>query len=563
MMGAPALNLTPQEFAAAFPFHIVLDDRLRVLQTGSVLARLCPQLTEGSALAEQFSVQRPALQAMDFDALLTQRHSLFVLRHRDGGLLLRGEIVAQGRVLFFLGSPWVTAMTDVARIGLSLSDFAVHDPAVDLLFLLQTKNKALADAQELSHRLKEQKDNLKVAMLATEVAEQASRTKSEFLAMMSHEIRTPMNGVLGMLDHLLDGELSQPQRHCAATAAKSGKSLLGIIDDILDFSKVEAGKLELESIDFCLRRTVGDAVELLSYQAGEKAIAVDVDVAAEVPDALRGDPARIRQVLVNYLGNAIKFSFSGRVAVRALLQDETITHATIRLEVTDSGIGIDAAKQPGLFEPFTQADASTTRKYRGTGLGLAICKKLTALMGGEVGVASEMGRGSTFWFTVCLEKGDASPVQRPEPASSPVSFQGHVLVCEDDPVNQLVAQLHLVALGCTVDLVDNGVAAIEAAARKHYDLAMLDMRLPDMDGLDICRAIRAQQGSGARLPIVIWTASMLGADHGRAAAAGADAMLGKPFEPAALKRTLSRFLVAGDACATPSPASIATEDLRT
>ena len=555
-MCAAALNLSPQEFAAAFPFHMVLDEQLRVLQTGVVLGRLCPRLTEGVTLGDHFSVQRPVLQSIDFDALLRHPNSLFVLHHRERPLRLRGEIVAQGRHLFFLGSPWVTGMPDVQRIGLSLNDFAVHDPAVDLLFLLQTKNKALADAQELSRRLREQKDNLKVAMMATEVAEQANRTKSEFLAVMSHEIRTPLNGVLGMLDYLLADTLTPDQRHCAATAAKSGKTLLGIIDDILDFSKVEAGKLELESIDFSLRRTVGDAIELLEYQAREKGLDVELDIACETPDDLRGDPARIRQVLINYLGNAIKFSHSGRVSVRSSLLDETETHATIRLEVQDAGIGIDETTQRTLFEPFTQADASTTRRYKGTGLGLAICKKLAGLMGGEVGVCSEVGRGSTFWFSVRLEKGGATEPVPSRFADVPESFSGHLLICEDDPVNQLVAKLHLNALGLTVDVVDNGAAAVAAAARKHYDLAMLDMLLPDMDGLDACRAIRAQPCEGARLPIVIWTASMLGVDYGRATEVGADAVLGKPFELSALKQILSRFLVAHEAL----PAQAATQD---
>jgi signal transduction histidine kinase/CheY-like chemotaxis protein len=546
MMGAAVLNLSAPAFAAAFPFHMVLDDGLRVLQTGAVLSRLCPKLIEGAALVDHFVIQRPVMPRVDFDALVKHHDSLFVLHHRDGPLRLRGEIVAQGRHLFFLGSPWVTGMTDLQQIGLSLNDFAVHDPAVDMLFLLQTKNKALADAQELSRRLREQKDNLKVAMLATEVAEQANRTKSEFLAVMSHEIRTPLNGVLGMLDYLLADELSAKQRHCAATAAKSGKTLLGIIDDILDFSKVEAGKLELETIDFSLRRTVGDVIELLEFQAREKGLEIDLEIAAETPDDLKGDPARIRQVLVNYLGNAIKFSHSGRVSVRSSVLDETDTHATIRLEVQDAGIGIAATAQRTLFEPFTQADASTTRRYKGTGLGLAICKKLASLMGGEVGVRSEVGHGSTFWFSVRLQKGAATAPAPAGSANARETFSGHLLICEDDPVNQLVAKLHLNALGLTVDIVDNGAAAVAAAARKHYDLAMLDMRLPDMDGLDACRVIRAQQRDGGHLPIVIWTASMLGVDYGRAAEVGADAVLGKPFELDALKQLLSRFLIAHD-----------------
>jgi len=554
-MVAPALNLSPQEFAAAFPFHIVLDEHLHVMQTGAVLSRLCPGLIEGASLGEHFLIQRPVLQRMDFDALRRQRDALFVLRYRKGSLCLRGEIVVQERHLFFLGSPWVTDMTDVNRIGLSLKDFAVHDPAVDLLFLLQTKNKALADTQELSLRLKKQKDDLRVAMLAAEVAEQSNRTKSEFLAVMSHEIRTPLNGVLGMLDHLLTSELSPHQQGCAATAAKSGKTLLGIIDDILDFSKVEAGKLELECVDFGLRRAAVDAVELLAYQAGEQGLTIELDIAPEVPDDLRGDPARIRQVLVNYLGNAIKFSSAGPVAVRVHLIDEAATHATIRLEVQDHGIGIEHCKQATLFEPFTQADASTTRKYRGTGLGLAICRKLAALMGGEVGLSSEIGRGSTFWFTVRLEKSAAVEQAPLGLTAASGGFSGHLLICEDDPVNQLVAELHLTALGLTVEIVSTGAAAVAAAARTHYDLVMLDMRLPDMDGLDVCRVIRAQQGKRKHLPIVIWTASMAGVDHRLIADVGADAVLSKPFEPSALKQTLSRFLVARTTCSTPTTAA--------
>ncbi|HKX44586.1 MAG TPA: ATP-binding protein [Burkholderiaceae bacterium] len=547
MIAAPALNLSPQEFAAAFPFHIVLDDEFRVLQTGAVLRRLCPELTEGIVLCDHFALERPVLQRMDFDAVQRHRKSLFVLRHKGGALKLRGEIVVQGRHLYYLGSPWVTGMTDVQQLGLSLNDFAVHDPAVDLLFLLQTKNKALADLQELSQRLKEQKDNLKAAMLATEVAEQASRTKSEFLAVMSHEIRTPLNGVLGMLEYLLADKLSAGQRDCAETASRSGRALLGIIDDILDFSKVEAGKLELESIDFSLRRAVDDAIELLAYQAREKGLALHLDIAPGVPDALNGDPTRIRQILVNYVGNAIKFSHAGRICVRCAVTDETDTHTTLKIEVQDTGIGIDAAAQRTLFEPFTQADASTTRRYKGTGLGLAICKKLAGLMGGEVGMRSEVGCGSTFWFTARLRNGASDePVPRCG-AGLPQAFSGHLLICEDDPVNQLVAKLHLNALGFTVDVVDDGAAAVAATARQHYDLAMMDMLLPDMDGLAACRAIRAQRHEGGRLPIVIWTASMLGVDYARAMEAGADAVLGKPFEMDALKQTLSRFLVAREA----------------
>ena len=537
------LNLAPQQFAAAFPFHLVLDGELRVRQTGAVLQRLCPDMPEGAAFEEHFEVLRPALSRLDAERIRHHATSLFVLQHRRDRLRLRGEMVLHPEGwIFFLGSPWVTEMAEVNRLGLTLGDFAVHDPVTDLLFLLQTKNKALADAQALSERLRQQQAQLREAILAAEAAEHASRMKSEFLAVMSHEIRTPLNGVLGMLEYLMSGRLSHQQRGCVGTALKSGKTLLGIINDILDFSKVEAGKLELEQVDFSLRRTVGDAVEMVAFQANEKGLAIEFDMAAEVPDILRGDPTRIRQVLVNYLANAIKFTPAGKVSIRILLMDESDSHATVRLEVQDTGIGIAARKQKTLFEPFAQADASTTRQYGGTGLGLAISRKLAELMGGEVGVSSEPGRGSTFWLSVRLPQGSQPALPQPEKPNALERFEGRVLLCDDEPVNQLVAQLHLEALGASVDVVDRGDAAVAASQRTRYDLVLLDMQMPDMDGIEACHRIRAGQGEHAAPPIVIWTASMLALDPQHFKEAGADDVLAKPFEPDTLKQLLSKFL---------------------
>jgi signal transduction histidine kinase/ActR/RegA family two-component response regulator len=543
MMSDPGLNLSPQQFAAAFPFHVVLDSRMRVHQLGSVLQRLCPAMVRGEPFGDHFQVHRPALGSLDAEAIRQHAKSLFVLQHRHGPLRLRGEMLLQPQGwLFFLGSPWVTDMSDVGRLGLGLSDFAVHDPITDLLFLLQARNKALAEAQELSRRLKQQQDSLREAMKAAEAAERASRMKSEFLAVMSHEIRTPLNGVLGMLEYLAAGRLSHQQRDCASTALKSGKTLLGLINDILDFSKVEAGRLELEQVDFSLRRVAGDAIEMVAFQAGEKGLTIEFEMAGDVPEVLRGDPTRIRQVLVNYLANAIKFTSAGQVAIRIRTLDETDAQVTVKIEVQDTGIGIPLQKQQALFEPFAQADASTTRRYGGTGLGLAICKKLAELMGGEVGVRSEPGRGSVFWFAARLAKGRLSPASPRASDRGLQRFEGRVLLCDDEPVNQLVAQLHLEALGADVDVVDHGHAAVQSVRQKHYDLVLLDMRMPDMDGIEACQRIRSEHGDRASPPIVIWTASMLAMDPHHFKAAGADDVLAKPFEPDELKHLLSKFL---------------------
>jgi signal transduction histidine kinase/ActR/RegA family two-component response regulator len=543
-MSDPQFNLSPAQFAAAFPFHFVLDPQLRVLQVGAALGRLCPECAAGTRLADSFQVRRPVLPRVDFDSLGSHEASLFVLQRIQGTLRLRGEVVAQGPRLFFLGSPWVTEMADVARLGLALDDFAVHDPVTDLLFLLQTKDKALADAQELSRRLRAQQDSLRQAKLAAEVAEEASRAKSQFLAVMSHEIRTPLNGVLGLLEYVLGGELTPRQRTCLGTAFKSGRTLLAIINDILDFSKVEAGKLELQHACFSLRQIVSDAVELVSFEAAQKGLPIHLEVEPQVPQVLCGDPARIRQVLVNYLANAVKFTSTGRVTVHVTVLDITPPDVVLRIEVRDTGIGIDAPLQAALFEPFSQVDASTTRKHNGTGLGLAICKKLAHIMGGEVGMHSTPGAGSTFWFSVRVSTGTAAeaPAAPAVPARVPDRFEGHVLLAEDDPVNQLVARLHLNALGLTVDVVDTGEEAVAAAARQRYDMILMDLRMPDMDGLQACRAIRAAHRDRAPLPIVMWTASMLGVDQRRFTEAGADDSLGKPFELDVLKQMLFKYL---------------------
>ncbi|HET7868662.1 MAG TPA: ATP-binding protein [Burkholderiaceae bacterium] len=552
-MQEPLLTLSPAQFSAAFPFHFVLDEWMRVVQVGSVLARVCPELTLGSTLDASFAVERPSLPGMEFEAICGHPSALFILKQRHGMLRLRGQMVAQQDKLFFLGSPWVTHSSDLRELGLTLRDFAVHDPVTDLLFHLQTTYKSLADAQELSKRLRDQQDSLRAAILAAEGAQAASTAKSEFLAIMSHEIRTPLNGVLGLLDHLLtDTTLTTAQRDHVASALRSGKVLLGLINDILDFSKVEAGKLTLECVEFSPRGVVAEALDLLAGQAEQKQLQLSCDITADVPAVLCGDPGRIRQVLINYLANAIKFTPAGRVSVRAFLLDQDAAQVWLRMEVEDTGVGISEASQKRLFEHFTQADVSTTRKFKGTGLGLAISKKLARMMGGNVGLSSQPGQGSLFWFTACLKKPGADPppdtaATQPADAAPPrpaaPSFTGRVLLAEDDAVNQQVGLLHLTAMGLTVDVVENGQAALEAAARTPYALILLDYRMPDMDGLQVCRAIRAMHLPGPRVPIIIWTASLLEVGAKVLAEAGGDGLLGKPFDPYTLRSLLSRFIV--------------------
>lgn len=382
-----------------------------------------------------------------------------------------------------------------------------------------------------------------------EAAEAANQAKSQFLANMSHEIRTPMNGIIGMTEVLLKSGLTERQHYFAATIKNSSDSLLTIINDILDFSKIEAGRLELETIPFNLMNTLNELIEIFSEQAAWKEIKLISAIAKDVPFSVEGDPVRLRQVLINLVSNALKFTEQGEIIINAGNIELTADYVVIKFEVIDTGIGIQPEALPLIFERFSQADGSTTRHFGGTGLGLAISQQLTELMGGEIGVQSVAGVGSTFWFTVHL---NIFSGQLPQPEykrvddncsrTAPSSIT--MLVVEDTKVNREVCNELLKHIGYQATFANNGVEALELLLKEHFDIVLMDCQMPLMDGYEATikyREWEKKRGLG-RLPIIALTGNAMEEDRQRCLDAGMDDYVKKPFNLVQLRDVLARWI---------------------
>jgi signal transduction histidine kinase/DNA-binding NarL/FixJ family response regulator/HPt (histidine-containing phosphotransfer) domain-containing protein len=420
-----------------------------------------------------------------------------------------------------------------------------------LLFL----SRSLAAREEVSHQLE----------IAKEQAEAASVAKSRFLATMSHEIRTPMNGVVGMTSLLLESALSREQRDYVETIRASGDSLLTIINDILDFSKIESGRLELEQLEFSVRDCVESALDLLAPKCSEKGIDLLYEIADTVPGQAKGDPTRLRQIIVNLLGNAVKFTNRGEVVLSVAAEAHHDGRMELSFAVRDTGIGIPREGLTRLFQSFSQVDASTTRRYGGTGLGLVISKRLAELMGGRIGVHSAPGEGSTFWVEIPLEAA-RKPVDEiasaPAPlADAPATEKPHrILLAEDNPINQMVAIGTLRKLGYrNVTVVSDGIEALCEVEKNAFDVILMDCQMPSMDGYETTATLRLK---GYRLPIIAMTANAVSGDREKCLAVGMDDYVSKPVPPNALSAVLERWTTRMPAASSPARLAAPARDQR-
>lgn len=536
----PNLVLTGEQIEDLFPCYLLTDGALVIRRVGRSIAKSLPELRPGERLDQWFVVERPIASLEPVSA--ARDRTAIQIRSNDGRLNLAGCILEQPSGFLFCLSHSAGAAATWSELDLTASDFSHADQSLAIGTAIGLQSTLMAELQELVGSLR----------LARDEAMAANRAKSTFLSVMSHEIRTPLNGILGMTQAMIRDATDAQQLSRLNIVQQSGEALLAILNDLLDLSRIEAGKIALESIPFDMAEVLGGAHSAFTALASKKELSFTLDIEAAAGRYV-GDPTRIRQIVYNLLSNALKFTEAGRVDLRArVLADE------LEVVVSDTGVGIAADKLSEVFSAFRQADASISRRFGGTGLGLSIARDLASLMGGSITVDSEPGEGSRFTVRLAVARADEAESEfgGPDaPVPSPVTPEAlRVLAAEDNQVNQLVLRTLLEQVGLSVTMVENGAQALDAWLREPWDVILMDIQMPVMGGVEATRRIREHERVSGRAPtpIIALTANSMSHQLEEYQAAGLSDLVAKPIQAAALVEAVISAVEGSTSARAPS-----------